>query len=55
MTQKHEPTPDDQLDQQAYDVCEHCGQAIRQDETGLWRTMLGYSAECASRQPAHLA
>lgn len=47
MTQAHVPLPDDQLDQMAYDVCARCCQPIRPDGAGVWRTMLGYSPECA--------
>jgi hypothetical protein len=45
----HQPTPDDELDQQCYDVCRHCGHAIRTDECGIWRTMTGFNAECYGR------
>jgi hypothetical protein len=42
----HVPTPDDELEQGCYDVCKACHKPIRQDDAGLWRTMIGYSAEC---------
>ena len=45
---RHVPAPEDG-GPMPYDVCAGCGQAIRQDESGEWRTMLGYSAECYGR------
>ena len=48
MSGQHWPTPDDQLDQHAYDVCQHCGLPIVQhwQDRQRWVTMTSGNTEC---------
>ena len=52
-TTAHVPTPEDELDQHAFDVCARCGQPIVQhwERRETWVTMTGGNAECYGGRP----